>query len=75
MNDILFMHEIQTLTNLQHQVCGLVLAYFSLAIAGHAAIRHAFHDQVYFVLVVEHTVQVRDMAVDQIGLDFDFPKH
>ena len=64
MNDILSMHKIQALADLQHQMCGLALGYFSLAIAGHAAIRHAFHDQVYSFLVVEYTVQAGDMPVD-----------
>lgn len=58
------MHKQQSLAYLLYKEGSLTLADFLLPITGHTAIRHALHDQVDFVLVVENSIHGGDMLVD-----------
>lgn len=58
------MHKQQSLAYLLYKVGSLTFTDFLLPIAGHTAIRHALHDQVDFILVVEHPIHGGDMFMD-----------
>jgi DNA polymerase III psi subunit len=65
----------QTIASLSDKVSGLALGYLLLAVAVHAAVRHALHDEVDLVLVVEDPVEVSNVLVNQVRLDLYLPEH